>query len=170
MTHSEPYQCSLNIIYFFFFFFFSQSNRQTFRYAVTTTRWRTVLVSFCVISFCLFMTSDCSLTHLTFFLLFFHLVWLIYDHHSFVHCLSEPKPSTHLLSFSSQSSVDDKEFKRCGPFDPYINAKVCTQSCQKHFFLNCFFAWLLCWLAALRVWFVAAAQGGSWGASLLQSN
>lgn len=32
-----------------------------------------------------------------------------------------------------QSSVDHKEFKRCGPFDPYINAKVCTKRCWKHF-------------------------------------
>lgn len=35
-----------------------------------------------------------------------------------------------------QSSVDHKEFKRCGPFDPYINAKVCTQRCWKLFFLS----------------------------------
>lgn len=56
-----------------------------------------------------------------------------------------------------QSSVDHKEFKRCGPFDPYINAKVCTQCCRKqHFLLKCFLALLLCWLAVL----VAAAVWG----------
>ncbi|XP_044067421.1 ankyrin repeat and SAM domain-containing protein 1A-like isoform X12 [Siniperca chuatsi] len=29
---------------------------------------------------------------------------------------------------NEQSSVDHKEFKRCGPFDPYINAKLLTRS------------------------------------------
>lgn len=63
-----------------------------------------------------------------------------------------------------QSSVDHKEFKRCGPFDPYINAKVCTQCCRKqHFFLKRFLALLLCWPAVL----VAAAVWGQ-GSSAAQ--
>lgn len=71
--------------------------------------------------------------------------------HSFSHCLSEPKPSAYLLFLPpSQSSVDHKEFKRCGPFDPYINSKVCTQRCRKqHFLFKCFAFQLLCWLAVL---------------------
>ncbi|KAM9752226.1 ankyrin repeat and SAM domain-containing protein 1A isoform 4-T4 [Menidia menidia] len=41
--------------------------------------------------------------------------------HSFIACLNR----NHRLSPlpPSQSSVEHKEFKRCGPFDPYINAK-----------------------------------------------
>lgn len=61
----------------------------------------------------------------------------------------------------SQSSVDHKEFKRCGPFDPYINAKVCTQCCLKTTFLLkcflCFYSVLACWAGG----FVAAAALGS---------
>lgn len=58
--------------------------------SVTTKSLRNILVSLCVISPCLFMTSKCFSSP-------FYLVWLICDHHSFVHCLSEPKPSTYLL-------------------------------------------------------------------------
>lgn len=47
--------------------------------------------------------------------------------HLFIACLN---PNITLTSVPpSQSSVDQKEFKRCGPFDPYINAKVCTKRC-----------------------------------------
>lgn len=52
--------------------------------------------------------------------------------HLFIACLN---PNIGLSSLPpSQSSVDHKEFKRCGPFDPYINAKVCTQRCWKPVF------------------------------------
>ena len=116
-------------------------------------------VSFCVISHCLFMTSDCSLTQIWF------LVALICDWSSFVCSSLVWKEAISLSSLSpSQSSVDHKEFKRCGPFDPYINAKVCTQCCRNNIsFLKCSFALLLCWLdvlgfgllplaAALEIW------------------
>ncbi|GAA6076860.1 ankyrin repeat and SAM domain-containing protein 1A isoform X1 [Tachysurus ichikawai] len=28
----------------------------------------------------------------------------------------------------NEQTLDHREFKRCGPFDPYINAKVCTHA------------------------------------------
>lgn len=108
-------------------------------------RRRSIFVSFCVISPCLFMTSGCSLTQLWFvFSVSFSLTHC--DHRLFVHCLSEPKTIGLSSLPPSQSSVDHKEFKRCGPFDPYINAKVCTR-CNISFFFP--FAFLLCWLAVL---------------------
>lgn len=97
-----------------------------------------------------FMTSDCSLT-----LFFppspqFYLAWLICDHHSFCSLLVSTKAIGLSSLPLSQSSVDHKEFKRCGPFDPYINAKVCTQRCWNNIpYWSAFFAFLLCWLAVL---------------------
>lgn len=93
------------------------------------------------------MTSGCSLTlwlwllSLSFFFSLFisNHVWLPFICSS----LAWTQTSTYLLPSLSQSSVDHKEFKRCGPFDPYINAKVCTQRCWKLFFFF-FFEVLLC--------------------------
>jgi len=58
-------------------------------------------------------------------------------HHVFMHlintcvqcvcvCVYVCEHVSFLFSPLSQSSLDHTEFKRCGPFDPYINAKVCT--------------------------------------------
>lgn len=77
--------------------------------------------------------NSCSFTHLWSSFIRSLLVWI-----QTISLSSHPP---------SQSSVDHKEFKRCGPFDPYINAKVCTQCCQNISFFKCFFALLLCWLA-----------------------
>ncbi len=41
-------------------------------------------------------------------------------------CVCEAEHISFLFSPLSQSTLDHTEFKRCGPFDPYINAKVCT--------------------------------------------
>lgn len=136
-------------------------------------------VSFCVISHRLFMTSGCSLTQLWFFFFFpppapppfFYLsssnhVWSSF--HLFIACLN---PNIGLSSLPpSQSSVDHKEFKRCGPFDPYINAKVCTQHCWKPFFFF-FLKLLLCYpaVSACCAWACSvAAAAAAWGATLPQ--
>ncbi|TNN73188.1 hypothetical protein EYF80_016674 [Liparis tanakae] len=38
-------------------------------------------------------------------------------------CAAENESPTSRRPGKKNSSVDHKEFKRCGPFDPYINAK-----------------------------------------------
>lgn len=100
--------------------------------SLTTKSLRNILVSFCVISPCLFMTSDCLLTRLVFLLLFIQFGSFVTITHLFIACLTKTIDLSSLPP--SQSSVDHKEFKRCGPFDPYINAKVCTQCCQNFSF------------------------------------
>lgn len=50
----------------------------------------------------------------------------------------------------SQSILDYKEFKRGGPFDPYINAKVCTHdlwplTCTLYLSTSRLAVWFLCW-------------------------
>ncbi len=75
------------------------------------------------------MTTDCSLTQFWFFFLPF-LFSLTHLWSSFICSLLVWTQTIGLSSLPpSQSSVEHKEFKRCGPFDPYINAKVCTQCC-----------------------------------------
>lgn len=56
------------------------------------------------------------------------------DRRSSVHRSPDPKRRPIFSPSLSQSSVDHKEFKRCGPFDPYINAKVCTHSADENSF------------------------------------
>lgn len=109
---------------------------------------------------------DCSLTQLWF--CFSFLFSLTHLWSSFICSLLVWSKTIGLSSLPpSQSSVDHKEFKRCGPFDPYINAKVCTHSAaETTFLLTCLFAFLLCRLCCAWVWFAAAACRGRSAAEL----
>lgn len=87
--------------------------------------------SFCVISSFLFMISDWLLTLTQ--LLFFSFLFSLTHMWSFIHSLLVWTKTISLSSLPpSQSCVDHREFKRCGPFDPYINAKVCTLCCWNY--------------------------------------
>lgn len=105
--------------------------------SVTTKSLRNILVSLCVISPCLFVTSKCFSSP-------FYLVWLICDHHSFVHCLSEPKPSTYLLFLPPRALQTIKSSNAVGPLTPILMPR-CVHSAAKTFPLNL----LLCFNAVL---------------------
>lgn len=109
---------------------------------------------------------DCSLTQ--FWFCFSFLFSLTHLWSSFICSLLVWSKTIGLSSLPpSQSSVDHKEFKRCGPFDPYINAKVCTHSAaETTFLLKYLFAFLLCRLCCAWVWFAAAACRGRSAAEL----
>lgn len=57
-------------------------------------------------------------------------------------CMCEAEHVSFLFSPLSQSSLDHTEFKRCGPFDPYINAKVCTHDLWPARFTSICHAWV----------------------------
>lgn len=79
--------------------------------------------------------------------------------HLFIACVNQNIVLSSLPP--SQSSVDHKEFKRCGPFDPYNNAKVCTTCCQNN--ISLWSASLLSYCVCLLclIWSVAAARGST---------
>lgn len=57
-------------------------------------------------------------------------------------CMCEAEHVSFLFFPLSQSSLDHTEFKRCGPFDPYINAKVCTHDLWPARFTSICHAWV----------------------------
>lgn len=55
--------------------------------------------------------------------------------HPLLCCYISPISLSHFCSFSSsflQNALEIKELKKYGPFDPYINAKVCTMLTAFH--------------------------------------
>lgn len=79
--------------------------------------------------------------------------------HLFIACVNQNIVLSSLPP--SQSSVDHKEFKRCGPFDPYINAKVCTTCCQNNISLWSASLLSCCVCLLCLIWSVAAARGAT---------
>lgn len=97
------------------------------------------------------------------------------DRHSCVHRSPEAKRPPIFSPSLSQSSVDHKEFKRCGPFDPYINAKVCTHSAAENLFflfesallLSCCVGLLCCAVLCLGLFCWLLFAGGHYAAGII---